>query len=216
MLNKELEDSVFILNVLSNEIEHYTFTAKKVIHEKHENQDSTFGNVDILMHGCLLYSIIKVCAFLDEWNDHLSSLIGKGVERDRIIKVKKITKPAISKVNEYSGLRDYRNWLLAHNSRVQREQDENAYRGNYITQLKVPILINDYTLISDCLKICKEILNQEFKEYYKLPSDFIAENTIVVKKEGLKEAEYKIVIAQIIEQVERNCIPYKKPNPKKF
>jgi hypothetical protein len=178
-LNPEIEDVSFILNSLSNTI---TNMVQAMYHtfEKHGHPVVTANGPrteDVMMEGASRYALILVCSFMDEWDGQIDALIGQGMERDRLVKVRRIAKPAIDEIRTFDGLRDYRSKLLAHNPRIGRDGNRNALRGNFVANLRVPVSLPDYRLLANCIHYCKRVFNKEFPEYDRLPSDFIAEHT---------------------------------------
>ncbi|GAA4368961.1 hypothetical protein GCM10023185_42170 [Hymenobacter saemangeumensis] len=207
---EKIEDVVFILNSTANEVEHYVESAKEVF-TKNKLAEKSFPRELIpeekLIQAAFMFIVIRICSFMDEWDDQIGELIAQGIEPERFRKLKKVTKPVSKEIRKFTGLVEMRN-LLAHNARIQKQGYANAYRGGYIASLKVPITIPDYMLVSDCLKIMKEILNKAFPECVQLPGDFIAANTGRNLPVGITEAEKSAIIADLIKQVTDNIASY--------
>lgn len=188
---EELEDCVFILNSIAN-------TAKNFINAAVESADGVpkpekgkkLSKENTLMFATLIYSLVQVSAFLDEWERQFLGLKQRGIEAARVEKVAQIVEPALEAIRSFTGLRDYRNWALAHNSRIRDMKYKNAYRGNHISALKVPVTLPDYMLVGDCLTFCAEMVRTEFEEYYTKPSDFVEANTDLSLPVGLTHEEY--------------------------
>ena len=210
MKHIEIEDAHHLLNTTANEIEHYVMTAVTLV-EKIGNPErgAPIRPEDALMQGSLMYSLIRAVAFMDEWEE-LGNLVSKGIEKDRLLKLRRVAKPMLSKVRElFPDLREYRT-ILAHNARANKgENTTNAFRGDYLSKLVVPVSLPDYILISNCLKICKELFNKAFPKYNILPSEFIAKNTVLNLRKGLTRAEQDQVVTDLIKQLEENLANYK-------
>ncbi|RZK44980.1 MAG: hypothetical protein EOO61_01820 [Hymenobacter sp.] len=204
-LNPLIEDIAFILNSHTNEIANMVRSMYQTFEEHgHPPKDANaLRKEDIMMEGTSRYALILVCSFIDEWDDQIATLIGKGVERDRFLKLKKIAKPALDGIRSFTGLRDYRSKLLAHNSRIGHEGNRNAFRGSFIAELLVPITLPDFKFIANCIYFCQEVFNKEFEEYKRLPGDFIAEHTDRSLPKGMTTAECDARLKVIQENINR-------------
>ncbi|WP_133299850.1 hypothetical protein [Larkinella punicea] len=94
--------------------------------------------------------IIMLCAFLDEYSSEFVHTKYPQYSK-RIDKVRKSLKPVIKRINSWSGLRDYRNQVLAHNLRIKN--GESLFLIGKEHSYKVPTTINELTLISELLSI---------------------------------------------------------------
>src|SRR5262245_22162366 len=69
--------------------------------------------------GSLLnYAIIIANSFFDEYNLQFTPS-KHPVYKDRIIKLKNITKPVLNRLKKWTNFKDYRNYILAHSFRVK-------------------------------------------------------------------------------------------------
>lgn len=201
-LNPLIEDVAFILNSQANEIGNFV-GAMYQTQEQYGNPvpGEPISKENILIEGASRYALIMVCSFEDEFTDRVDFLIGRNVERDRLLKLKRIARPALNGIRHFTGLRDYRSKLLAHNMRVQREDNRNAFRGSFISDLKVPITLPDYKFIAQCVHLCRRVFNKIFPEYERLPTDFIQEHTNGNLPVGYTTAEADARINEIVEQL---------------
>ena len=91
--------------------------------------DSTFEDlVNDTIREALIYQILlKSCAYLDEWN----KIFGVATElkdKEIIITIRKIAKPAYKNVMSWKQLKDFRNHFIAHNHRDS--EGKNIYLNN--------------------------------------------------------------------------------------
>lgn len=214
-LNPEIEDIYFILNSHANEI-------AKMLHAMYETAEQygvpkpgdPLTKETILVHTASRMMLIMVCSFEDEFHDQSNYLIGSNIERDRLIKIKKIAKPALDGIRSFSGLRDYRSKLLAHNTRIGREGNRNAFRGNFISNLNIPTTLPDLRFVMNCVHHCREVFNAVFPEYKRLPSEFIAEHTEINVPPGMTteecEARMTVIIKEVITIGKAEGVEFKK------
>ena len=211
---EKVEDVVFLINAIANEVEHYVQSAKLVAQKRGIFKgDRELEPDEALSQGALMYVVIRVVSFIDEWDHQIGELIKDGIETARFQKLKRVTKPVMKEVRKFTGLVPMRN-ILAHNARIQSQGYKNAYRGGYLSSLYVPARLPDYLLISDCLKICKEMLNKAFPEFVVLSSDFIKANTVVNLPNSITEAEQVELVAALIQKVRDNVASYVAEQPK--
>ena len=188
---EELEDCVFILNSIANRTRNFIKAAVESsdsVPKPEKGKEPLKENT--LIFAALSYSLVQASAFLDEWERQFLGLKQKGIEVARVEKVVQIVEPALEAIRSFTGLRDYRNWTLAHNSRIRDLKYKNAYRGSHISALKVPVTLPDYMLVGDCLTFCAEMVRAEFEEYYTKPSDFVEAHTDLNLPVGLTHEEY--------------------------
>jgi len=82
------------------------------------NYDKSITLDKVVISGLLNYNLIVICSFLDEWNNEFNPI--KIPEySERILKIKTYTKPIFKRINKWTGLKNYRNVVLAHNLRAK-------------------------------------------------------------------------------------------------
>ena len=112
--------------------------------------------------GSLLnYSLIICNSFIDEYNDEFS--VFKHPEHaDRILRVKKITKPVMKRLSKWKNFKDYRNYILAHSFRVDGKsffsKDFEPFHFN------APHTNSEIVLVAELIKIITTCIALEFPE----------------------------------------------------
>ncbi|MBJ6110011.1 hypothetical protein JAO73_13395 [Hymenobacter sp. BT523] len=205
MKNNRLEDCCFIINVLAGEIRH-SINGSKFIMERIDTEEDKCKEENYLWNIGLRYGCIKICSFLDEWNRKFLTLKAENIEATRIERVEFISKPAMDRINEFTDIHKFRNWLLAHNLRVSVQNYANVFRGNHIANMKMPTTLADYLLIRDCISHCQQAINEVFPEYYMKPMTFINANSDRNYNKGLELDEYEIETQKVKAAIERNRI----------
>lgn len=113
-----------------------------------------------LLNSLFYMSIIESVSFLDEYQQVFGIKTEKNF-KDRIIVVKAINKPLISRIGEWKDLRELRNNLLAHNMRKGKN-------GDFVFSIKnldynAPRNLNDLFLLSNLIMFSAETVYSEFK-----------------------------------------------------
>jgi hypothetical protein len=104
--------------------------------------------------------IINSCSFIDEFEKELiPSRFPKYSER--IIKFKKIIKPALSRIKKWNGLRDARNHIVAHNLRIK---GISVFESQKIIKYNVPSTDEEYILLADLIFLISENVKEVFPE----------------------------------------------------
>jgi hypothetical protein len=137
---KEIEGSLYILYHIANHIDLYF----KAIVWSHSDKDkynfliSEFDNSltyqGAVTSGLTNNILILSCSFLDEWNEKFTPAEYPYFSA-RILRVKKITKPAIKRMKNWTGLKSYRNIVLAHNLRYD---NNSVFTSNFKPRLVIP------------------------------------------------------------------------------
>ena len=106
------------------------------------------------------FLIILCCSFLDEFEKEFTPF--KFPEySEAIIRVKKITKPAINRIKKWKGLKNHRNNIISHNLRVN---------GVSIFECKEPIEYNipstneEFKLLADLIFLVSQNIAPHFNE----------------------------------------------------
>jgi len=113
-----------------------------------------------LLNSLFYMSVIESVSFLDEYQQVFGVKTEK-MFKDRIIAVKAINKPLISRISEWKDLREFRNNLLAHNLRKGKN-------GDFIFSIKnldynAPRDLYDLFLLSNLIMFSAETIYSEFK-----------------------------------------------------
>jgi hypothetical protein len=107
------------------------------------------------------YAFLMCSSFLDEYNEEFTP--HKHPEyADRIMRLKRITKPVMRRINKWTDLKDYRNIVLAHNYRIKRTSLFAAdNKGRYFN---VPHTDDEIVLLSRLIPIITMHIVEEFTE----------------------------------------------------
>ncbi len=138
----------------------------------------------VVVSGLVNYNLIVVCSFLEEWNNEFnSSNIPEFA--DRINKLKLFTKPILKKISKWSGLKEYRNVVLAHNLRIKG--GSSVFDSSNDIEFKVPNSSTEILLINSLVSILMTYLLDEFSdielELDKSLSDFVRINKTLVNSD---------------------------------
>ncbi len=112
--------------------------------------------------GSLLnYAIINSNSFFDEYNEEFTPT--KHPEyKDRIIRLKKITKPVLNRLNKWTNFKEYRNSILAHSFRFKGQsifdKDFKPFK------FKAPHTNSEMILLANLMNIVMICIAQEFPE----------------------------------------------------
>jgi hypothetical protein len=141
-------------------------------------------------------SVIDSISFLDEYQEVFGPKTEK-LYKERIVIVKAINKPFISKINEWKNLRDLRNHLLAHNMRIGKN-------GEFLFRVKglkydAPRNLNDLFLLHNLISFVAQTINSEFDDEQKSIDQFKTEKIEENKNVLTKDDVSKITIGLIQE-----------------
>lgn len=101
--------------------QHFTalFTYRQLLNDIDELDTEEDVSLDTIREALIYQILLKTCAFIDEWDQHLG-LKTEPEFADEIIKVKKVVKPARRILERWKGLRKFRNHAIAHNHRDEK------------------------------------------------------------------------------------------------
>lgn len=116
-----------------------------------------------LVERLMLYNLIQTCSFLDEYR--LIERLAK--DSEEIMNTTKILSPAIRRIRQYKGLKDFRNSILAH---VNRDNSGN-FRPYWrvMTDTSFPKTYSDVNLITNLIiGVASIIEKRHSKELYEI------------------------------------------------
>ena len=154
-MNKTIQ-SIHILTLLSNLIGKQIDT---LVLSKGTNKSSE----EILLANAKSLIIIYTLSFLTEWENFLVPQSENDYKRT-VIKYKKIAKPAIDRIKKWTGIKSFRNTVLAHNFRNQNNNDEPVFLSESTDNLVIPDHISELYLLMMCTKTATKIISEPFKE----------------------------------------------------
>lgn len=137
-MTERLGDSISILNALHGEIASMIDVLKRNNKEKFslskEDQD-----LYVLLKSTASFFLIKVVAFMDEFDNHFKKCDSISEEEKRIItKIKTTTTLSFELLQKYN-IREYRNGYLVHNLRVNRNSTfVPVFQDAFMSNLKFP------------------------------------------------------------------------------
>jgi len=187
--------SAYHLTFLSASIEDMFKALKKIYIDLHgfKGESSIFS----------LYAMILIstCSFLDEYHDFLKSEDENF--RGFIIDFKSVVKPAVKEIENWTGLRRFRNEVLAHNFRKPKKGNKSIFiPSNEVYD--IPLSLEDLYVLVGCIKSIVDVLKAVFPyEINRFSS--IVKNDSSLFKPGKYDAEsYKIRHNAICRQVKSN------------
>jgi hypothetical protein len=142
---------------------HKTYSENEELLNKIKFKDH-YANIPFAkgISGSLLnYSIIIANSFFDEYNKEFTS--SKHLEyRDRINRLKKITKPVLKRISKWTNFKDYRNYILAHSFRFK---DKSFFDNDFKPfKFNVPHTNSEIILLANLMKVVTSCIAQEFPE----------------------------------------------------
>jgi len=116
--------------------------------------------------------ILKANAFLDEYNSKFN-ISRYPDNKDSIMRIKKVCRPILKKINKWSGIKPYRNEILGHNL---RRNDVSLFTME--SEYKLPYTSFDYLALCDLIFLIAEQFRFEFKEEILENTDRILNDNI--------------------------------------
>lgn len=158
---KELDESIFILNILHSEINR---KVQALIHPSVYNLDikvlKVFNNMTF--ESC----VILIVSYFDEYDNHF----GKYVPEEKKEIVGKIYKRVKKDVKKFSGLKDFRNQILAHNLRIGGKPIYNLVN---LMEYKIPQQLPEFTFLAASITHLTNAINTLFpKSHNRILGEF--------------------------------------------
>lgn len=158
---KELDESIFILNILHGEINR---KVQALLHPSVYNLDPNVLNVfnSMTFESC----VISIVSYFDEYDKHF----GKYVPEDKKEIVGKISKRVRKDTNRFSGLREFRNQILAHNLRIGGKPIYNLVN---LQEYRIPQQVQEFTFLAASITNLTNAINTLFpKSHNKILKEF--------------------------------------------
>ena len=146
--------SIHILTLLSTLIDKQVETLVLSKRESKQAEEMLYFNARSLI-------ILYTCSFLSEWEDFLVAR-SEDEHKQILITGKKIAKPAIDRIKEWTDLEKYRNTVLAHNFRDRSKKYEPIFPMDNVEKLIVPKHISEFLLLRMCVLVAVEIISKRF------------------------------------------------------
>ena len=112
------------------------------------------------------YAIILFCSFMDEYEKYFNQSELEFIEKERILRVKRKNSPGIKRIKKWKDLKKYRNYLAAHNFRINGK----SFFSNEFEKLefKIPNTISEKNLFSGIIYIICQNIKNEFPEIIQM------------------------------------------------
>lgn len=149
-----------------------------------------------LLNSLFYMTVIDSYSFLQEYEQFFGNKT-EGEFKQRVIEVKTINRPFLSKIKEWRQIGDLRNQLLAHNLR----QGKN---GQFIFSIEnldysAPRTINDILLLSNLIGLMTQTINLEFSHEMKNQIKNDIKENVRTSKQMTKDEVSKITVELIIQ-----------------
>lgn len=176
------EESIFTLLSLTTQITQSfdsIFDNKDILNSDFEHFKCNYHELinDTIYDALASQIILKAIAYLDEWNNYFG-VQTELKDKDSILYVKKIAKPAYSLLKEWKDLNDYRNHALAHNHRDREKQ--NIYLNN--KKYNIPGSNGELMLLCYCVNKMSQVVaaffQDEVRAVISIISNIMAKNKI--------------------------------------
>lgn len=163
-----MEEVIRTLLHSSSQIKFMFETAKTVHQYKSEIRMIEFedefyrGNpFDIAVAGIILnYILLKSCGWLDEYNEGFSPS-RHPEEKDKIIRIKKILKPAKDRINKWKDLKTYRNEMLAH---TYKRKEKYLLTEGLKTKYNIPHTNTEIYLLANLIFTMMAEISKNYQE----------------------------------------------------
>lgn len=165
-MSKKLQGTLYTLLHLANQIDLFYKAAVELnVKLKEWNPvisegDPTMTLDKVALPACTNNIFILAVSFLDEWNGHFTPN-NLPTYKDRIMKVRRITKPAFNRIAKWKGLKDGRNIIFAHNFRVKGQDIFTSAKKH---DLKFPLYNTEVSLLHDLIWLISQELLDEFTD----------------------------------------------------
>jgi hypothetical protein len=134
------------------------FTYRRFIDNVDDLESEENVSLDTIREALIYQILLKTCAFIDEWDQHLG-LKTEPEYFDEIIRIKKVLRPARRIFERWKGLRKFRNHAIAHNHRD--EKGNHIYFGD-IRFYHTPETIGDLAYLIFAIEKMVKILAGAF------------------------------------------------------
>ena len=207
------EESIYTLlslYVLINQNLEVLFGKEDIMHSNFDPENYSFSDlINDTVHEALIYQILlKTCSYLDEWNK-IFGVHTEPKDRDKILVLKKIAKPAHKCISSWKHLRDFRNHYIAHNHR--NENGENVFLNH--KEYDAPQSLREIYLLAQCLDKMSNLIRFFFIEdltkiVKMMPRKSTTKSRKVITKEEMtnKIKEIETIDAFISNSLMRNNI----------
>lgn len=165
-MSKKLQGTLYTLLHLANQIDLF-YKAAVELNAKLKDWNPVISESDpkmtldkVAIPACTNNIFILAVSFLDEWNEHFTPN-NLPAFKDRILKVRRITKPAFKRIGKWTGLKDGRNIVFAHNLRVK---GQDIFTSGKKHNLVFPMYNTEVSLLHDLIWLVSGELLDEFAD----------------------------------------------------
>ena len=165
-MSKKLQGTLYTLLHLANQIDLF-YKAAVELNIKLKEWNPILSEHDpkmtldtIAIPACTNNIFILAVSFLDEWNEHFTPN-NLPTYKDRILKVRRITKPAFKRIAKWKDLKNGRNIIFAHNFRVK---GQDIFTSGKKHNLKFPMYNTEVSLLHDLIWLVGQELLDEFTD----------------------------------------------------
>lgn len=151
-----LSDSLYTLSYITNLISSNLSTIDSLNKSMILDRD-TYSRV---FNPTINWNLILINSFLEEYETYFMSDIP--IEKERILKVKRKSKPAIVRLDKWKDLRKFRNCVLTHPFRDQKNNYNSVLQNGALHEFDIPNKPNEFRIVSGmviitCANIRKEL-----------------------------------------------------------
>lgn len=185
------EESIFTLLSLTTQITQSCdsiYDNKDILNSDFEHFKCNYHELisDTVYDALASQIILKAIAYLDEWNNYFG-VQTELKDKDSILYVKKIAKPAYSLLKEWKDLNDYRNHALAHNHRDREKQ--NIYLNN--KKYNIPGSNGELMLLCYCVNKMSQVVAAFFQDEVRAVISIISNIMVKNKIEKSESITFK-------------------------
>ncbi len=119
--------------------------------------------------------LIHTTSLLDEYSDHFITIKATTIdEKGKVEQTRELLKPVFKKINEWKGLKEFRNNVLAHNLRDSKANNQSVFIARGISGYDIPERVRDFGFLIQCIDLIRQVLSKVFTEEYKITVEKIA------------------------------------------
>jgi len=148
------------------------------------------------VHYVTIYNtvLLNICSFVEEYDNHFLAF-AESEFKQRVLSVKKIAKPAYKKVKEWKGLQQYRNNMIAHTLRIDKDEFSFSKLGDYDS----PRTYLELVIIRKYFMMVYTIILMEFDEELSTINNFA--RNFNQKNPPRKHEDAEVELKRVVEEI---------------
>lgn len=159
------------------------------------NRNSTLGHSIVPTIAEML--MITALSWLDEYEQQVTHKKFPELE-DKISRLKDVCKPIIRRIKKWSGIREYRNKIIAHNLKSSPGGISIFNESISSIELKVPMELSELILLIELIEYANSVFFNIFQKEVMENSDVHVYDKLIIKTEVIDyDKEYRAIITEV-------------------